>query len=85
MLVMYMERSDKTSGKAKCPGLMIVMYMVLMQKKDSNTYSVAMIVGTLPRAAGHARTSGLYNLNSYRVAKDVCYPFVTSSTVCVFS
>ena len=64
---------------------MIVMYMVLMQKMDSNTYSVAMIVGTLPRAAGHARTSGLYNLNSYRVAKDVCYPFVTSSTVCVFS
>ena len=33
-----------------------------------NSYRVAILVGALPRVAGHARNPGLCNRNSYRVA-----------------
>ena len=39
-----------------------------------NSYRVAILVGALPRVAGHARNPGLCNRNSYRVAKGAYHP-----------
>ena len=44
-----------------------------------NSYRVAILVGALPRVAGHARNPGLCNRNSYRVAGGAYQPTVAPS------
>ena len=44
-----------------------------------NSYRVAILVGALPRVAGHARNPGLCNRNSYRVARGAYQPTVAPS------
>ena len=39
-----------------------------------NSYRVAILVGQLPRVAGHARNPGLCNRNAVRVAKGAYKP-----------
>ena len=45
-----------------------------------NSYRVAILVGTLPRVAGHARNPGLCNRNSVRVARGAYHPQWTNHT-----
>ena len=44
-----------------------------------NSYRVAILVGALPRVAGHARYPGLCNRNSYRVAGGAYQPIEAPS------
>ena len=44
-----------------------------------NSYRVAILVGALPRVAGHARNPGLCNRNSYRVAGGAYQPIEAPS------
>ena len=44
-----------------------------------NSYRVAILVGALPRVAGHARNPGLCNRNSYRVARGAYQPIEVPS------
>ncbi len=45
-----------------------------------NSYRVAILVGALPRVAGHARNPGLCNRNSVRVAGGAYHPTAAPST-----
>ena len=50
-------------------GLTEITRLSITPTAKRNSYRVAILVGTLPRVAGHARNPGLCNRNSYRVAK----------------
>ena len=45
-----------------------IIQLSLTPTAKRNSYRVAILVGALPRVAGHARNPGLCNSNSYRVA-----------------
>ena len=55
------------------PFLAIILLQVTPTAKR-NSYRVAILVGALPRVAGHARNPGLCNRNSYRVAGGAYQP-----------
>ena len=50
-------------------GLTEITRLSITPTAKRNSYRVAILVGQLPRVAGHARNPGLCNRNSYRVAK----------------
>ena len=49
-------------------GLAEIRRLSITPTAKRNSYRVAILVGQLPRVAGHARNPGLCNRNSYRVA-----------------
>ena len=61
------------------PLLAIILLRVTPTAKR-NSYRVAILVGALPRVAGHARNPGLCNRNSVRVAKGAYQPTAAQST-----
>ena len=54
-------------------GLAEIIRLSITPTAKRNSYRVAILVGALPRVAGHARNPGLCNRNSYRVARGA-YP-----------
>ena len=51
-----------------------IIQLSLTPTAKRNSYRVAILVGQLPRVAGHARNPGLCNRNSYRVARGAYQP-----------
>ena len=49
-------------------GLAEIRRLSITPTAKRNSYRVAILVGQLPRVAGHARNPGLCNRNSYRAA-----------------
>ena len=60
------------------PFLAIILLQVTPTAKR-NSYRVAILVGALPRVAGHARNPGLCNRNSVRVAGGAYQPTAAPS------
>ena len=55
-------------------GLAEIIRLSLTPTAKRNSYRVAILVGALPRVAGHARNPGLFNRNSVRVAGGAYQP-----------
>ena len=55
-------------------GLAEIIRLSLTPTAKRNSYRVAILVGQLPRVAGHARNPGLCNRNSVRVAGGAYQP-----------
>ena len=55
-------------------GLAEIIRLSLTPTAKRNSYRVAILVGALPRVAGHARNPGLCNRNSVRVAGGAYQP-----------
>ena len=60
-------------------GLAEIRRLSITPTAKRNSYRVAILVGQLPRVAGHARNPGLCNRNSYRAAAAAGWPLALCS------
>ena len=68
------------NAKPSLPICRGIIQLSITSTAKRNSYRVAILVGALPRVAGHARNPGLCNRNSVRVAGGAYQPTAAQST-----